>query len=154
MTNKIYAGIGNRKTPLDFLSQMTQIAQKLDSLGYILRSGGAKGADRAFGLGSTQKLIFKAEDATQQSIYFSSEFHPNWSACDRNTKQLHGRNSMIILGPDLDYPVDFVVCWTPNGEFVGGTGLALRIANKYNIPIYNLALEPSRLRLEEFLKNH
>jgi predicted Rossmann fold nucleotide-binding protein DprA/Smf involved in DNA uptake len=43
-----YTGVGSRKTPPDVLSLMTRIATHLDSLGKILRSGGAKGADDLF----------------------------------------------------------------------------------------------------------
>jgi predicted Rossmann fold nucleotide-binding protein DprA/Smf involved in DNA uptake len=43
-----YAGIGSRKTPQDILENMTKIATWLESLGYTLNSGGAKGADEYF----------------------------------------------------------------------------------------------------------
>jgi hypothetical protein len=45
---------------------------------------------------------------------------------------------MIILGKNLDEPVKFVVCWTPGGKVVGGTGVAIQIAHKNNIPVINL----------------
>ena len=51
---------------------------------------------------------------------------------------MHSRNCHQILGYDLQSPVDAVVCWTPDGNVVGGTATAIRIALKYNIPVFNL----------------
>lgn len=149
--NKIYAGIGARKTPPDILVMMTQIAQKLDSLGYLLRTGDAWGADEAFRNGTMNKEVLGAEDATPEAIQYTSKFHPKWSNVKPFDRKRHGRNAQIILGRELYLPVDFVICWTPGGEFVKGTGQGLRICNRLEIPIFNLALEPSRKRLEAFL---
>lgn len=49
--SKYYAGIGSRETPEDVLEYMELLAIRLGKLGYILRSGGAGGADTAFELG-------------------------------------------------------------------------------------------------------
>lgn len=54
---------------------------------------------------------------------------------------------------NLDSPVDFVVCWTKNGELKGGTALGMRIAKHYNIPIYNLAIDKDIESLKEFIRN-
>src|SRR5215217_6010795 len=43
-----YTGIGSRKTPRSVMNEMTEIARVLEEHGYILRSGGAGGADSAF----------------------------------------------------------------------------------------------------------
>lgn len=51
-----YTGIGSRETPQEIQNLMFKIAQKLDSK-YILRSGGADGADLAFEKGSSKKEI-------------------------------------------------------------------------------------------------
>lgn len=134
-----YGGIGSRKTPPDILDIMTKLANKL-SLGYVLRSGGATGADSAFERGSNGiKEVFYAKDATEEAIKLSSKYHPNWEACSDYARKLHGRNSMILLGEDLVTPVKFVVCWTEGSKIKGGTGQALRIAEDFQIPIYNLA---------------
>lgn len=134
---KYYAGIGSRKTPSYILNKMTNLAKELDTKGYILRSGGAAGADSAFEEGSNNKEIFTASDTTDEALELSSKFHPNWGACSDYAKKLHGRNAMIVLGKDLKTPVDFIVCWTKDGKISGGTGQALRIAEFYNIKVYN-----------------
>lgn len=45
---KYYAGIGSRNTPDHIQNIMTRLATKLEQEGWILRSGGAEGADSAF----------------------------------------------------------------------------------------------------------
>jgi len=46
---KAYAGIGSRETPLEICTAMGAIAIRLAGAGFLLRSGGADGADKAFG---------------------------------------------------------------------------------------------------------
>ena len=105
----------------------------------ILRSGGAKGADQAFEKGAGwKKEIFLASDVTDEAIEFTSKYHPNWKACKPYARALHGRNAMIILGKNLDTPVDFVVCWTKDGKDSGGTGQAIRIAWDHKIKVFFL----------------
>lgn len=143
--NKIYAGIGSRKTTIDILSKMRDIAIELAKKDYVLRSGGARGADMIFEEGCDaiggKKEIFKAADATEEAMTHASHFHPAWIKCNDYARLLHGRNSMIVLGENLDAPVAFIVCWTSEGELIGGTAQALRIAVNQDIKIYNLFKE-------------
>ena len=48
---KYYTGIGSRTTPEHILKLMTKIGKYLALNGYVLRSGGANGADTAFEIG-------------------------------------------------------------------------------------------------------
>lgn len=149
---KFYAGIGSRKTPPEILSLMTMLAAKLASNGYVLRSGGAVGADTAFHTGAGALAeIFTPDRATPKAMYLASGYHLNWDACSSYIKKLHGRNSMIILGGILDQPVSFVVCWTPDGRDSGGTGLAMRIAMDNGIPIVNLYHQEWLSRISTYL---
>ncbi len=147
-----WAGIGSLKTPDNVLKVMTSISQVLSEHGYILRSGGAIGSDSAFELGAKLKEIFYAKDATPESIELASKFHPAWNRCDDYARKLQGRNSMILLGKDLNDPVDFVICWTEGGKIQGGTGQGMRIALHYNIPIYNLAVKEDVENLKTAMK--
>ncbi len=140
--NKIYAGIGSRETPDNILLLMTKIASTLETMGYILRSGGAIGADTAFAngvLNDANKDIIYPHEATPQGIELASRLHPNWGACTGDTPMKHGRNSMIVLGRDLTVHSNFVICWTEGGLLKGGTAMGIRIANYYKIPVFNLA---------------
>ena len=135
----IYAGIGNRKTPDPILERMKRIAVYLRDNDFILRSGHARGPDQAFeSKCGSRKEIFLASDATEAAMALARRHHPAWEQCSHLARQLHGRNAMILLGRDLLTPVRFVVCWTPGGQIVGGTGLGIRIANSLAIPVFNL----------------
>lgn len=136
----IYAGIGSRKTPEEILLVMKKIAKYLEKQNYVLHSGGAIGADRAFESGTNIKIIFKPENVSSEALNFSKKYHPNWNACSEYAKKLHARNAYIVLGSLLNDPVDFIICWTEKGQIKGGTGQALRIAKDYKIKVYNLAI--------------
>lgn len=152
----IYAGIGSRIAPPDILKLLEVIGFKLAIKGYVLRSGGAMGPDTAFERGCDQyagkKEIFYAHDADQQSKYFASQFHSGWDNCCDYVQNLHGRNAMIILGRKLDVPVKFVICWTPNGLDVGGTGVGIRMAQSKGITVVNLFHDEWRNRIHKFIE--
>lgn len=135
-----YTGIGARQTPHNVQNIMKNLAFSLRTeYGFILRSGGARGADLAFENGAGQaKEIFKAHHATPDATTLAARFHPAWNNLDDYGKKLMARNVMQVLGENLDSPSAFVVCWTPNGAMTGGTSQALRIAKEWNIPIFNL----------------
>lgn len=149
----IYTGIGARKTPGDILHAMVQVGEYMAKAGHILRSGGAQGADRAFEIGCDYKSVGRKEiylpwqhfekhssdlfHISQKAMDVVALFHPAWDRLSNGAKLMMARNSHQILGIDLKTPSDFVVCWTPGGKVVGGTGQALRLAAHYEIPIIN-----------------
>ena len=143
MTVRRYAGIGSQETPYQILDKMLQRARALADADYVLRTGWAGGADRAFMSGADRTEIFTADDVANDSPWLAhaSLFHPAWEACNPYARRTLARNSAIILGADLCTPVEFVLCWTKGGAVIGGTGQALRIAMAYGIPIENMGLE-------------
>ena len=156
-----YAGIGSRETPSDVLETMQSIGQQLAELGWLLRSGGAGGADTAFEIGCNMaqgaKEIFIPwngfsgrhvgdagvilPDFLPGQFNLAGEFHPNWTACSQGAKRLHARNLNQIAGQRLDDYVDMVVCWTKGAKLIGGTAQAIRMAIACEIPVFNLADE-------------
>jgi len=150
-----YAGIGSRSTPIEpYQAQFKDIASVLEKRGFILRSGGAEGADEYFESGvsnADNKQIYlpwkKYRDnpsplytITDSAYEVAQRFHRNWNCLTQGGKALHARNTNIVLGPDvtrLDNMVSFIICWTPNGQESGGTGQALRMAEHFNIPVFN-----------------
>lgn len=165
MTN-YYAGIGARGTPIHILADMTNLARNLESCGWTLRSGGAHGADSAFEAGVADPRnadIFlpwrffnnnpSALHSIREEAYRMAElFHPAWDRCSSAARKFHARNCYQILGLDLNTPVRMVICWTPDGAVTGGTGQALRIAERFNIPIFNLALKEHDEPLNDFIQ--
>lgn len=171
MRKMYYAGIGSRKTPDDILVLMEQLGNKLREDCMILRSGHAPGADQAFERGAggaaqiflpwatfEQDVPFSASRDPEtsvvvhptifnspQSVAFdvAAQVHPAWANLSHGAQNLHARNVHQILGPDLSraMPVEFVICWTPEGIVQGGTATAIRLAEKHRIKVYNLADE-------------
>jgi hypothetical protein len=155
---KTYAGIGSRETPNNILTLMTNLGTKLAEHGWTLNSGGAIGADKAFEkgarIGNGKYNIFYAKDATSESITLASKYHPAWHKCNTYVQKLHARNGMIVLNYSLQEPVNFIICWTSNGEITGGTGQALRLAKDYDIMVFNLALPNSFNNLYQYLTSY
>lgn len=166
MHKKIYTGIGSRQTPFEVLDLMTIIAQALSQEGWTLRSGGARGADTAFEIGAQKKDIFipwlgfNGHGVDKQDAFLpqpggyelASEHHPAWHRCSNTAQALHARNSHQVMGLELDSPSDMVICWTPGGKPTGGTGQAIRLAQHFGIPIFNLAVHSTQ-DIENFI-NH
>lgn len=156
MSYKPYTGVGSRETPTVVLQLMQDIAAELDRRGYTLRSGGAKGADKAFESGARTKEIYYANHCTVESMDIAKHFHPAWANCSEYARKLHGRNSFQVLGSRLNSPSQFLLCWTPDGcithasrsSRTGGTGTAISIADYFAVPIFNLQRADHRARLE------
>lgn len=146
-----YAGIGSRITPPEIGEFMTDIAKKLDSIGYTLRSGGADGADTYFERGATNKDIYLGSVVVKDKRALESvdKYHPYPSALKPYARNLMARNCLQILGPIGSNRSQFVVCWTRDGctihqdrkRSTGGTGQAISIASDYGIPVFNLKRE-------------
>ena len=162
---KKYAGISSRETPHNVLAVMSKTAILLANDGYGLRTGACVGADQAFANGAASVMGFitlllpwgsyekewvkyiSSSGTDLHVIPFSpshhitaaksvEQYHPTAAKLKSSVVALHARNYMILL--DEEEPVEFVVCWTPNGAVTGGTGQAIRIAEDKGIKVYNL----------------
>lgn len=168
-----YAGIGSRRTPPDMLEVMRDAAAALGRLGYVLRSGGADGADLAFEAGAggaaeifvpwrgfneagDRALVFDAMPGRANAMEIASGLHPRWPGLKPPVRKLMARNVMQVLGRACDDPVRFVLCWAPKpvldadgrvADVDGGTGLAVRVAYRAKIPVYHLGQPEHRARV-------
>lgn len=162
--SEFYAGIGSRETPPDVLKKMTSWAYYLDGCGFILRTGGARGADQAFeaGAGPETRMYlpwrgFEGKEgivcgASERLAAVAEKFHPAWGRLSQGAKRLMTRNVAQVLGDDNEtVPSKFVLCWTPGGKAGGGTGQAIRIAKHYGIPVFDLAVPGTAMALSDFL---
>lgn len=158
-----YTGIGSRLTPKDVQHKMTRIAQFLSSRNFILRSGGADGADSAFELGALSKEVYLPWENFNQneSLLFppkkeayvlAEKYHPKWRHLRDSVKALMARNMHQVLGWDLNSPSKFTVCYTADGGDSGGTGQALRLCRDLGIPVFNLYHASSLEELSEFVQ--
>ena len=153
---KYYAGVGSRRVPIVLLPRLRELAEELERRGWVLRSGGAKGCDAAFESGvraDAHKQIFYPTRGHIPALAFdiAKTYHPAWARLSGYAKRCHARNSQQVLGPALDEPSEFVLCWTPEAREVGGTSQAIRVARAMGVDVFNIADEK---RLHEFLEIH
>jgi hypothetical protein len=157
-TRPKYTGVGSRQTPDHVLELMSSIATDLRYLGYTLRSGAADGADVAFGAGAQDQAhiylpwsgfghvepgalcITQGQNIPIEQLQILAKVHPRWASLTDGPRKLHARNVRQVLGTRLDEPSDFLICWTPNGQEIGGTATAIRIAQLYGVPTFNLGM--------------
>ena len=134
--------------------KLTRIAFYLEKMGFILRSGGAEGADQAFEQGVKRpenKIILRPKHSTSEAEKIASQIHPMWSACNDYARKLHGRNVQLILGEKLDQPYEFIIDWTYDGKNRGGTRTGLVLAKERGIPAFNMAEHADRVKLRDLL---
>lgn len=147
---KAYAGIGSRRCPSNICAIMEQLAYYLAQEGWMLRSGGADMADKAFQDGVEKFCAFNKSPSECQEIYLpwngfnglshnvsrgtlvennpdaeriASIYHPNWIKIQerQGVAKLIMRNGYQVLGKTLDDPVKFIMCWTPDGAIAETT---------------------------------
>ena len=171
-----YAGVGARTTPPEIQEQMEILGKALAIHGWILRSGGADGADMSFEVGCDRAegpkeiyLPWKGFNGNSSerfvipelAVELAFEHHPNpgWLRTTKHVQKLMARNVMQVLGEDLFSPSSMVVCWTLDGcedgsrttKKTGGTGQAIRLAKAYDIPVFNLKNDTAFDRVVDFV---
>jgi hypothetical protein len=171
-----YAGVGSRRTPVQVLEQMERLGRELAAAGWLLSSGAADGADKAWERGSGGwaeiYLPWPGFDGRQPmaaehmggapgwltrptpEAYAIARDHyegsRSWGDLPDSSQALHARDAHQVLGRDLRTPRRFVACWTPNGLPAGGTGTAIRIATRRQIPVFNLAFVETEGEMRDF----
>jgi hypothetical protein len=137
-----YAGIGSRKIPKVIKDLMVVIGYAMAENGYVLRSGGAEGADTAFQKGCQQWCddnnvpyckrqeiylpwnnfnnlkVDKHKGITTETFWLAHdlvyETHPNAKNLSPSVMKLMVRNVAQIYGLN-NTPSDLIICWTPDG---------------------------------------
>lgn len=156
-----YAGIGSRDTPENVRATIQKIAVFLERKGYTLQTGDALGADSAFASGCERKRIFTVADAADLPLEIAKEVHPAPWMLPPYAKRLMARTTCMVYGPELDTPVDFVLCWTDDGcnshttrkRETGDTGQAIELASRKGIPVINIQNVNWQDQLKEALAN-
>lgn len=132
------AGLGSRETPEVVLEAMYAWGMRLARAGWLMRSGGAPGADTAWedgarAVGGKVEIylpwggfsgrtadpdngVFDASKLpkAQEARALAAQHHPAWGRLRFGARTLHCRNMFPVLGRDLDDPVDIVLCYAPN----------------------------------------
>lgn len=172
----IVTGIGSREIDETGKARVTEIAKMMDAKGFILRSGGAPGADTVFEANMSQKEIYlpwkgfgerEGREATSfdivgvdsKAINIAKEIHPHWNAVTSGGAKLLGRDVYQVLGATLDMPSSLCVCWTKDGaktekessKATGGSRTAIVLADRNHIPVFNLKLDADYEALKKIL---
>ena len=138
-----------------------------------MRSGGAEGSDKAFENGcdkvNGEKEIylpwrgFNGSDSNlivsnPKAFEIAEKYHPYWFNLKQGAQKLQARNSHQVLGQDLETLSSFIICWTKGGKKIGGTAQAIRIADDYNIPVFNMGkyndIQEIKVELKAFLLSY
>lgn len=181
---KYYAGIGSRETPIHILDLMTKASASLEKQGYVLRSGGAPGADWAFQQGVKNQSMMEIyipwegyqgmletpytpyiyckrvnkEMATEYTKLIWEKRGRNWNALKFPIKALMTRNTYQILGanPGITQQSQFVLCWCPviDGIPQGGTAQAVIMAQHFNRPVLNMFNSDIVARIEAMIERN
>ncbi len=163
-SSNCYTGVGSRETPPEILKRMQNIANVMTFMGLTLRSGGAQGADTAFQRGcedchgdmeiylpwdgfennwmnarrGDELILAPRLPNWDEAMDIAGSIHPAWHRLTEGMIKLHTRNVYQVLGPDLNTPSDFLICWTKDGRPTGGTATAINLALKHGIMVYNI----------------
>lgn len=80
----------------------------------------------------------------------ASKIHPAWDRLKQGAKKLHTRNIYQVLGPHLNNPSSFLICYAEvdkQGTPKGGTRTAWVCAKENGVECFNLYFEGDRNRL-------
>ena len=169
-----YTGVGSRETPKEICDLITRVAAKLSSLGWVVRTGGAQGADEAFLAGCngrTENFIpwkgfgqyggqIPNLDANWQHLQQIPDLNP--MIYRRETRsldkykgfwKLQARNVSQVLGLNLDSPSKFCILYAPvtSTGVTGGTNTAYQVAMANGVECFNLCDPAVVARFEKFV---
>lgn len=165
----LITGIGSRQTPRNILDLFEGFGRYAKDMGWCIRSGHAPGADYAFERGCKTNCIvylpwknFNHQDPIlgiprvnplrEEVLELVYKYEPYARDLPDSIKKIKSRNIYQVLGENLNIPSNIVICWTPNGEIIGGTGLALKVAQDHNITIYNLGVKSNFVSLDKLVE--
>lgn len=161
----IFTGVGAIIIPSSIFKILYDIGIQLMADNWICRTGTAMGSDMAFRESYMAKLnnmeVYAAKDIISNAFNNAElarnivrNYHPCYDRIQSEyAKALLARNVYQVLGSDLNTPSEIVFCYTDNGETVGGTSIAIRIAQHYDIPIVNLGNPKHLNAIVNYLNN-
>lgn len=88
----------------------------------------------------------------EKATKLAASVNEHWDKCTEWARLLLSRDVCQVMGQDLKTPSKFVLVWTPEAAEVGGSRIAIRIAKKNKIPVYNIADTKQLDKFREFCK--
>lgn len=154
---KPYAVVGNKEFPTDLIPKLTSIVKKLDSLGYTARTGSMKGLDVLVEEMTTNvelQLPWKNFNDKESKNTFSSpeilaiakSLQPGFDDLALPIKGFLAKNVRVLLGSKGISRAVFLLCHSEDGvdtarqvtSRTASAGHAIKVADKFNIPVFNL----------------
>ena len=149
--------IGSRSITVQEENILKEIAQKYHNLGYILRSGGANGADSIVNEFENKEIYipwngFNNFEHNGESVFELSRIpgsldairaarrvHPAPHKLTMASEKLHGRNYFQVFGQNgIASELVLFVADEVDGEVCGGTRTAVTLAREAGIETINL----------------
>ena len=168
-----YTGIGDVDTPHEIGWIMTEVAQKLSSVNFTLRTGANLGAEETFSKAVHDPALkevylpwskFNNNDSQLFNIGFlgmeiAKDHNKNFNVLSNGARSFLATVSYQLLGKDLKTPSKMVITWSADGQesmlrryrYSGNNAQVARVANTFNIPIFNLRNNGSLGKLKQFL---
>jgi hypothetical protein len=146
---KVYSGLGCRDISANAEAIVSRVAAHLSADGYLCRTGGNLGAQRAFEKASAVSEVYlpwKNSNENKSHLYhispecfeIASGHTPKWGKMTGGLKKVLAAEVHILLGKDLDKPSQFVLTWE-NKEDSDSLRYTRRLAASYGIQVYNIA---------------
>jgi hypothetical protein len=168
-----YTGVGSREQFSELMDKMTAVANYLSDNNFILRSGGAGGADTAFQSGASPhkteiwipwssfkpknikgqyKVLTDDKFKIAREYILGNNIIPWFDRMKQGAQKLHARNYYQVFG-DNNMPSEFLLYSAPviNGEVKGGTRTAVEIAKLENIPVFNISKSDELNKFRSFI---
>ena len=178
-----YLAISNEGVPDSVLERVRVISKKLKEMGYTHRDLASPSRDKMNGvatLGAEDKVaIYTAwagygkddiNDRSKIVVHAPSEkayriatkYNTSFNKLKPAIRAFIARDMAALLGEDSNTPIDFLLCWTENGEekkkeLTTNTGKLrnmIYLCNEFNIPVFNLGKSDAIDRFKQYLKSH
>jgi hypothetical protein len=168
-----YAITGNKDIPHDIRDRMLNVVRKLESKGFICRTGGMEGiedmAEKCIKDPRNLELHLPWKNFADKESKFTftsdlvkelaKKFHPAWDSLKLPIQGFLAKNARIVLGKDAHSHCMFLMVWTQDGAEkavertaqTGSAGHAIAIANRMNIPVFNFAKPDAESRLFAYI---
>ena len=167
---KPYAVTANRDCPPEIQAKFIHWVQKLEGLGYTLRTGGMDGIEDDVEKVVTKKEVIlpfrdfaekksKFTYVSDRALAVAKQFFPSFDTIKKGAQLFLAKNARVVMGNTMAAPSLFLLCWTEDGcesirhrtNRTGFTGHPIAIASAVGLPIFNLGSSSAEQRLQMYL---
>lgn len=168
-----YAITANKEVPADTLMKMKEIILDLQTRGYTMRTPGREGPEDLFDKTATKKEIhlpwrnFMDKDSKfaftpEGAKVLAGQLLPSFDGLKPGIQTIIAADVKMMMGKELRAPALFLITWSEDGAETlqektaktGNTGLAIAIACKLKVPVFNLGKPGTVQRLQQYLGNN